>query len=325
MGKDGFRRLNIQQMRAMQEHSPALKKKKKGKKAKSGDHSPRRKKTADDEIEKMLDKLLKAVNIDASNGPIWKTVRVNAADEDVKQRATWRDHVEKCGRIAREKSKGKVGYVHVPDCMELGYAEFYRYFRRECDREALIIDVRCNTGGCIAELLLRQFHNIPIGWNIPRDGRNAITLSPEFCTRGKLILLIDENSCSDAELWAGAFKHQNLGKIVGERTWGGVISIGGADYDLIDQAELTLPFEHFYTGKGGYTLENYGACPDVVIQFSPDTAMGTDPQLERAVEEALKLINSAASPFQPEFPPFPRTRLHRQAGTASTRSSSSLL
>lgn len=220
------------------------------------------------------------------------------------------DLVETNLRDVHHATSGRVGYIHVPDTCQLGFSEFYRYFGPQCNKEALIVDLRCNAGGYASELFLKHLRTLPIGWNIPRTGRGQMTVCPQLCTSGRFVMLVDENTCSDGECWADAFQHLGLGKVVGVQTWGGVVEVGNADLELVDGSVVSLPCDHFFLlGGTGYNLENRGVLPDVVVEWPPDTPAGHDPQLAAAIAEALKLIQTASP--KPTIPPFPRTRLHR--------------
>merc|ERR1719401_1183676 len=180
----------------------------------------------------------------------------------------------------------------------LGFAEFYRYFGRECDRDSLIVDLRCNGGGFATELFLKQLRNVPIGWSVAGRGRSKPQVSPELCTQGNMVLLIDENTSSDGECWAEAFQRVGLGKIVGVQTWGGVCAVGGADLELVDGGRVTIPYQHWFVPGIGFGLENKGALPDLPVEWPPVPAglpgkpEDRDPQLAEAIRQAESLLQA---------------------------------
>jgi len=270
-------------------------------------------KAAEAEIEKHLADTLNRAGINVGEGPIWRTVRVAVAGESVSRNAALRDLVECRGEAVRRATSGRVGYVHVPDTGELGYGEFYRYYTRECEKDALIVDLRCNGGGYAAELLLRKLRELPFGWSVPRQGRGRPTRCPSLCPSGCVVLLVDENTCSDGEFWAEAWQRFKLGRIVGARTWGGVVEVGAADVELLDGASLSIPAVHYYASDGvGYGLENFGVEPDVVVECPPRPKEDAeDLQLAAAIREALRMLGEAGS--RPKIPPPPAARLHRKA------------
>eukprot|EP00928_Gymnodinium_smaydae_P073856 TRINITY_DN56977_c0_g1_i1.p1 TRINITY_DN56977_c0_g1~~TRINITY_DN56977_c0_g1_i1.p1 ORF type:complete len:1337 (-),score=230.55 TRINITY_DN56977_c0_g1_i1:19-3948(-) len=322
-GADGFRRLNAQQQRTLQSQSVAAKKKAKNKKKSKDSKSKDKKGNAKGqgafqaaqamqaEVERCLADMLARSGLNPSEGPMWKTVRVHAIGESVSRNARMRDLVERRCDAVHSATSDRVGYLHVPDTSEFGFAEFYRYFSRESAYPALIVDLRCNGGGYASELLLKKLRERPIGWSVPRSGRGRPTVCPGLCPSGQTILLVDENTASDGECWAEAFQRFKLGIVVGMRTWGGVVEIGSADIELLDGAELSIPAAHYYAhGGAGYGLENFGALPDVVVDWPPDSKE-EDPQLAEGVRQALKLLSSA--PPKPEIPRPPAVRQHRRA------------
>eukprot|EP00929_Paragymnodinium_shiwhaense_P023945 TRINITY_DN14875_c0_g2_i2.p1 TRINITY_DN14875_c0_g2~~TRINITY_DN14875_c0_g2_i2.p1 ORF type:complete len:1295 (-),score=285.21 TRINITY_DN14875_c0_g2_i2:476-4360(-) len=313
-GADGFRRMNATQQKSLKARAPGGKKgKQKGKKA----EEPAKAAAAlQAEIDKHLEDALAKAGVDISEGPSWKTVRVSCVSETVACNALFRDLVERRAAAVHAASKGRVGYLHVPDTSELGFAEFYRYYTKECARDALIVDLRCNTGGYVAELLLKKLREVPIGWTVRRPGRGKPNLLPGLCPSGQLVLLIDENTCSDGEYWAEAFQRMKLGKVVGQRTWGGVVEVGTADLELLGGGELQIPGAHvFMLGPIGYGLENLGATPDIPVAWPPGVPAEEDPQLAEATRQALAMVNSAEA--RPIVPAMPNTRLGRPVARRS--------
>jgi len=259
--------------------------------------------------EKRLETILKQLDVDVSEGPIWKTVRVSPSGMSCRRNAGLRDLVEGRGRLVHDATNGRVGYLHCPDTMNLGVAEFYRYFSRECERDALIVDLRCNSGGCFSEFFLKQLRNTPIGWSMPRPGRGAREACPEFSTSGRLVLLVDERTSSDGECWAQTFRESNLAKVVGVRTWGGVVELGGANVDCLDGGYLSIPYMHYYIRGIGYGLENSGVLPDIVVDRPPSKDDSQDVQLQEAIKLAEQMLADAHGVL--EIPRFPPTRLHK--------------
>eukprot|EP00933_Yihiella_yeosuensis_P021145 TRINITY_DN16813_c0_g2_i1.p1 TRINITY_DN16813_c0_g2~~TRINITY_DN16813_c0_g2_i1.p1 ORF type:complete len:1300 (+),score=250.15 TRINITY_DN16813_c0_g2_i1:143-4042(+) len=316
-GVEGFRQLSTQSLRASQDGDRKKKKKKGNRKDKDKDKGNKSKSmpsrfTESAEMEKKLKAMLRQANCNVKEGPIWRTVRVFAARSTVMEHAGLRDFAEKKLAEVHSSTKGRVGYIRVPDTCEIGAAEFYRYFVRESSRDALIVDLRCNCGGYATGILLKQLRNHLIAYDVPRPGCGKPIPFPELSVTGKLVLLCDENTASDGEVWSQAFQEQGLGKVVGVRTHGGVVSIGDADIEFIDGGEATIPHSHYFVpGKTGYQLENRGAVPDIVVEWSPNCPSDVDPQLNVAIEEAMKLLADSDRFSEKEIPAFPRTRLHR--------------
>jgi tricorn protease len=188
----------------------------------------------------------------------------------------------------RERSGGRLGYLHVPDMMSGGWADFHRDLRSEMQREGLIVDVRGNRGGHTSELVIEKLAREIIGWDMPR-GRRARSY-PQDAPRGPLVALTDEFAGSDGDIVTAAVKIRNLGPVVGTRTWGGVIGIAAPD-QLVEGTQMTIPKFSFWFDELGWAVENYGVDPDVEVLISPDDwAAGRDTQLETAISMALSAI-----------------------------------
>jgi tricorn protease len=211
--------------------------------------------------------------------------------------ARYREWVERNREWVHERSGGRVGYFHLPDMMSAGFAEFHRYFKVECDRDALIVDVRYNRGGHVSELLLEKVARKRIGYNLSRWMRAASY--PDEAAAGPVVALTNEHAGSDGDIFSHGFKLMGLGPLVGTRTWGGVIGIWPR-HNLVDGTETTQPEFSFWFKDVGWGVENYGTDPTIEVDNAPqDAASGRDRQLETAVETAMKLIESA--PPKPAF------------------------
>ncbi len=203
-----------------------------------------------------------------------------------------------------EMSDGRIGYLHVPDMGPNGLVKFMRYFYPQISREALIIDVRGNGGGNVSPMLIERLRRELVfgtSWrNAERAGTRPaeIHLGPKAC-------LIDPYSASDGDLFPYQFRHYNLGPLIGQRSWGGVIGIRGTQ-PFVDGADLRKPeFGHFNPETGEWVIEGYGVDPDIEVVNDPHLEyLGQDQQLERAVEELLRELEENPVEF-PEIPPFP--------------------
>jgi tricorn protease len=197
----------------------------------------------------------------------------------------YRDWVEGNRRIVHERTGGRVGYVHVPDMMAKGYAEFHRGFLVEHEREALIVDVRFNRGGHVSGLLLQKLARRRLAYDFPRWG--VPVPFPEQAPRGPMVALTNEHAGSDGDIFSHSFKALGLGPLIGKRTWGGVIGIWPR-HPLADGTITTQPEFSFHFDDVGWGVENYGTDPDIEVDVTPqDCAKGIDPQLDRAIETVL--------------------------------------
>ncbi len=201
--------------------------------------------------------------------------------------ARYREWVEHHRAWVHEQSAGRVGYLHLPDMMADGFAEFHRYFGAECDRDALIVDLRYNRGGHVSELLLEKVARKRIAYNVSRWGRTVPY--PEESAAGPVVALCNEHAGSDGDIFAHGFKLMGIGPLVGTRTWGGVIGIWPRTL-LVDGTETTQPEYSFWFRDVGWGVENHGTDPNIEIDNAPqDAAAGRDRQLETALATALKL------------------------------------
>jgi tricorn protease len=221
--------------------------------------------------------------------PVQREVVVSTLSDEVPAR--YREWVETNRRWVHEASGGRVGYFHLPDMMAAGFAEFHRYFSTECDRDALIVDVRYNRGGHVSSLLLEKVARKRIGYNLQRWGLPGPY--PEEAVSGPVVALTNEHAGSDGDIFSHSFKLMGIGPLVGTRTWGGVIGIWPR-HNLVDGTQTTQPEFSFWFNDVGWGVENYGTDPQIEVDNSPqDAAANRDRQLETALQTALQLLERA--------------------------------
>jgi tricorn protease len=231
--------------------------------------------------------------------------------------ARYREWVERNRRFVHERSNERTGYLHLPDMMSAGFAEFHRYFSGECDRDALIIDLRYNRGGHVSQLLLEKLARRRLGYDLSRWGQPEPY--PSESPAGPVVALTNEHAGSDGDIFSHCFKLMKIGKLVGTRTWGGVIGIYPR-HPLVDGTETTQPEFSFWFSDVGWSVENYGTDPEIEIDNAPqDAREGRDRQLETALATALAMAD-AAGPTRPEF----GSRPNLNAGPLPPRSPGSL-
>ena len=234
-----------------------------------------------DKVEREVELTLHAAG---ERAPRRVTVRTIASERELRYRQWVRQRRE----LAREQSRGRVGYVHVPDMGARGYAEFLRAYAAEREREALIVDVRFNAGGHVSALILERLARARLGLEVPRYGRPVSY--PMHGPRGPMVALTNEYTGSDGDIFSHGFKARGLGPLLGRRTWGGVVGIWPR-HALVDGSVTTQPAYGFWLEDLGFGLENHGAEPDEEVLDPPRAqADGEDPQLEAAVERALDLL-----------------------------------
>lgn len=212
------------------------------------------------------------------------------------QHARYRAWVNGNRKRVHEATNSQVGYIHVPDMGSAGYAEFHRGYLAEVDKPALIVDVRFNGGGNVSALLLEKLARRRLGYDLERWG--GYTPYPRESVAGPILALTNEHAGSDGDIFCHSFKLMGLGPLVGKRTWGGVVGIWPR-HALVDGTVTTQPEISFWFEDVGWNVENYGTDPDIEVDITPqDYRAGRDTQLERSIEEILKLLE-ARPPMQP--------------------------
>lgn len=244
------------------------------------------------------------LTIAPANGGEPRTMTVKAlSSESMLRYRTW---VEAKRAAVHTATGGRVGYLHIPNMQAWGFAEFHRGYLMESTREGLVVDIRYNGGGNVSQLLIEKLARRRLGYDISRWGQPDPY--PENSLIGPVVAITNENAGSDGDIFSHVFKLLRLGPLIGKRTWGGVIGINPIDR-LADGATTTQPEYSFWFPDVGWGVENYGTEPTIEVEMAPqDYVAGRDPQLERAIAEALRLMEENP-PQLPEFGPRPRLGL----------------
>lgn len=217
-----------------------------------------------------------------------RTVVVTPLGSEVALR--YRDWVNGNRAAVAAATEGRVGYIHIPDMQAPGFAEFHRSWRAEVDKEGLIIDVRFNRGGNVSQLLLEKLARRRLGYRVTR-WREPYPF-PNDSPAGPMVCITNEMAGSDGDIFSHTFKLAGLGPLIGTRTWGGVVGIW-PQHSLVDGTVTTQPeFGTWFTDVG-FAVENYGTDPDIEVVIPPHA--DGDPQLERAIGEALHLLAKAVT------------------------------
>ena len=189
-----------------------------------------------------------------------------------------------------EASDGRLAYVWLPNTGFGGYTYFNRYYFAQIDKQGAVVDERFNGGGSAADYMvdlmarpLLGYFNNPIGEKKPFTNPNAGIWGPK-------VMIINDAAGSGGDLLPYMFRAREIGPLVGTRTWGGLVGIWDVP-GLIDGGFITAPRGGFYDNDGKWAVENEGVPPDIEVEQMPaEVAEGKDPQLETAVEVALKLL-----------------------------------
>lgn len=210
---------------------------------------------------------------------------IPVASEDGLRTRAW---VEDNRRQVDKLSRGRLAYVWLPNTGTPGYVSFTRYFYSQQDKEGAVIDERYNQGGMVADYIVNELDRKLLGYFALRDGEPST--SPIAGIYGPKVMLINESAGSGGDAMPFYFRLRKIGPLIGTRTWGALVGTLGFP-PTIDGGGITAPNLAFYNLKGEWDVENIGVAPDIEVEYSAaDVIKGRDPQLERAVQEALKLL-----------------------------------
>lgn len=221
-----------------------------------------------------------------------KTVVVELLGDETRLRnLAW---IEDNRKNVETATGGRVGYVFVPSTGLDGQFDLVRQFYGQSNKEGLIIDERFNNGGQIPDRFVELLNRKPLAFWAVRDGKNWQW--PPVANFGPKVMLINGWSGSGGDAFPDYFRKLGLGPLIGSRTWGGLIGITGAP-GLIDGGGVTVPTFRMYDPDGKWFKEGHGVDPDIVVPEDPTAlAKGIDTQLERGIQEVLKLLNEAPKP-----------------------------
>ncbi len=201
-----------------------------------------------------------------------------------------------------EATGGKIGYIFVPSTGIDGQNELFRQFYGQMEKEGMIIDERFNNGGQIPDRFVELLDRKPLAYWAVRDGEDWAW--PPAGNFGPKVMLINGFSGSGGDAFPDFFRKREIGPLIGTRTWGGLIGISGAP-SLIDGGSVTVPTFRMYDPDGTWFKEGYGVEPDIkVVEDFESLAKGTDAQLEAAIKEVMRLLNSKDKFTPPSRPAY---------------------
>ncbi|HWC75992.1 MAG TPA: PDZ domain-containing protein, partial [Blastocatellia bacterium] len=210
--------------------------------------------------------------------------------------------IEDNRRKVDQMSGGKLAYVYLPDTAGGGYTNFNRYYFAQLDKEGAVIDERFNGGGSAADYIVDYLRKPIMSYWAVREGQEATT--PFGVIPGPKVMIVNEYAGSGGDLMPWMFRKQGIGPLIGKRTWGGLVGIGGYP-QLIDGGSVTAPHFAFYNPNGEWEVENHGVAPDIEVDLDPKAwREGRDPQLDKAVEVAMAALKKNP-PVRPKRPPYP--------------------
>ncbi len=214
------------------------------------------------------------------------------------------DWVEGNRRRVDELSGGKLAYVHLPDTGTGGFTSFNRYYFSQVGRQGAVIDERYNHGGRLADYIVDYLRRPLLNKVETREGHDDF--EPAESIYGPKVMIINQFAGSGGDALPWYFRKLAIGPLIGQRTWGGLIGIGGYP-DLMDGGYVMAPRWAIYGLKGEWEVENHGIAPDIAVDMDPKQVReGHDPQLEKAVDVALELLkkNPPQTYERPAYPDY---------------------
>ena len=213
------------------------------------------------------------------------------------------DWVQKNIDYVTKKTNGEVGYLHIPDMGRPGLNEFTKLYFPQIRKHALIVDVRGNGGGFVSPLVIERLRRAFLMVGIARNGMPQP--DPAHAFMGPMVTLINEFSASDGDIFPFRFKTLGLGKLIGKRTWGGVVGIRDS-LPLVDGGNFFKPEFALYSKDGKeWIIEGHGVDPDIVVDNDPAKEFkGEDQQLDRAIQQIEEELKTKRYDLPPA-PPYP--------------------
>lgn len=265
-------------------------------------------KEADNIFRYLMDTAGKTVELEVNSTPSEKGARkvlvTPLADESQLYYYNW---VQNNIRKVNEATNGQVGYIHIPDMGPAGLNEFVKHYYPQLNKKALIIDDRGNGGGNVSPMLIERLLRTPAYYTM-HTGQTEGSVNPVGTFLGPKVLLVNEYSASDGDLFPFRFKHYNLGTIIGRRTWGGVVGYSGM-IPTVDGGSIVTPSYAPYSADGkNFIIEGHGVEPHIDLANDPHKEYrGEDEQLNKAISVALEKLKTEKKEA-PAIPAFPDKR-----------------
>ena len=236
---------------------------------------------------------------------------VPVANEQGLRTRAW---VESNRRLVDKLSNGQLGYVYLPNTGQPGYTSFNRYYFAQQDKKGAVIDERFNGGGSAADYIIDVLGRDFDGYFNNVAGTRMPFTSPAAGIWGPKVMIVNEMAGSGGDLMPYMFRRRGIGPLVGKTTWGGLVHTADTP-TFIDGGSMIAPRGGFFTRDGKWAVENEGVAPDIDVENWPkEVIAGRDPQLERAVQEALRLLKEKPVQRLTQEPP-PPTWGQRRSGS----------
>jgi tricorn protease len=262
---------------------------------------------APDNIHRLLDGTAnRQTTLTVNNTPVMQGARtvtvVPVASEQALRTRAW---VESNRRLVEKLSDGQLAYVYLPNTGQPGYSSFNRYYFSQQDKKGVIVDERFNGGGSAADYIINVLERDFDGYFNNVAGDRYPFTSPSAGIWGPKVMIINEMAGSGGDLMPYMFRRRKIGPLVGKRTWGGLVHTADTP-PFIDGGSMIAPRGGFFTRDGKWAVENEGVAPDIDVENWPkDVIAGRDPQLERAIQEAMRIMKEHPVDRSPREPPPP--------------------
>ncbi len=255
-----------------------------------------------DIYEMLVGKAGKKIEISTNSKPDMsgakKNIIVPIADESGLYYYNW---VMENTKKVNDATDGQVGYIHIPDMGPGGLNEFVKHFYPQLNKKALIIDDRGNGGGNVSPMIIERLNRELALYGMSRN--NGVNTKPAQMILGPKVLLLDNYSASDGDLFPYQFKKMKIGTLIGKRSWGGVVGIRGS-MPFIDGGDMRRPEFAPFDENGNWVIEGHGVEPDIIVDNDPAKEYaGEDQQLNKAIEVILEQLKDFKP--VPEIPAFP--------------------
>jgi len=199
-----------------------------------------------------------------------------------------------------ELSGGRLAYVWLPNTGQGGYTYFNRMYFAQQHKQGAVIDERNNGGGSAADYIIEVLDRELTGYFNSRTPSHRPFTQPMAALWGPKVMVINERAGSGGDLMPYLFRFKEIGPLIGTKTWGGLVHTADTP-PLLDGGRFVAPRGAFYDVNGEWKIEGEGIAPDIEVHNEPKAVIaGGDPQLERAVQEALRLLETQAVTLEPE-------------------------
>ena len=236
-------------------------------------------------------------------------VVIPVATEQALRTRAW---VESNRRLVEKLSDGQLAYVYLPNTGQPGYTSFNRYYFSQQDKKGAIIDERYNGGGSAADYIIDVLQRDFDGYFNNVAGNRYPFTSPSAGIWGPKVMIINEMAGSGGDLMPYMFHYRKIGLLVGKRTWGGLVHTADTP-TFVDGGSAIAPRGGFFARDNRWAVENEGVAPDVDVENWPkDVIAGHDQQLERAVQEAMRMLKEHPVDRATKEPPPPTWGVRRK-------------